>query len=135
MQSGFSKVSVREFQLCGTGSLWLSKQNCGAGYSLLPCCSPHTPPLLPAISTTLQTLCTMQLLRLHHGKCDYLSGERLVGSSGIDSGIMVLLSFTYFSAFSDWLFLIIAPMDLFQNQHNVCSSAETNGKEQPLFLL
>lgn len=102
---------------------------------VLPSAFSHTPPLLPATSTTLQTLCTVQLLWLHHGKCDYLSGGRLLGSTAIDSRIMVLLSFTYFPAFSDWLFLVIAPMDLFQNQYNICSSAEINGKEHPLSLL
>lgn len=105
------------------------------GTPFCPAASPHAPPLLPATSTALHTLGTVQLLRLQRSKCDYLSGERLLGSSGIDPGIMAPLSFTYFSAFSDWLFLIIAPMDLFQNQHNICSSAEINGKEHPLSLL
>lgn len=89
----------------------------------------------PAPAPVCKPSWMVQLLQLHHGKCDYHSVERLLESSVIDFGIMALLSFTYFSAFSDWLLLIIAPMDVFQNQHNICSSAEINGKQHPLSLL
>ena len=107
-------------------------------------CPTHRPPhpttafcawCRPAPAPVCEPPRTVKLLRLHRSKCDYLSVERLLGSSVIDFGIMALLSFTYFSAFSDWLFLIIAPMDPFQNQHNICSSAEINGKQHPLSLL
>lgn len=91
--------------------------------------------VLTCTSTHLQPSWMVQLLWLHHDKCDYLSVERLLGSSVIDFGIMALLSFTYFSAFSIWLLLLIAPMDVFQNQPSICSSAEINGKQHPLSLL
>jgi len=88
----------------------------------------------PAPAPVCKPARTGQLLQLHRSKCDYHGVERLLGSSVIDFRIMALLSFTYFSAFSDWLFLIITPMDLFQNQHNICSSAEINGKQRSLSL-